>query len=105
MGDYRQNTNARQPWRVLLAALCVLLVVVAGVVQVAHTHSDGAATHADCGLCAAAHVSVQVAYAPVSAPPVAVVTAIEPIPGVVQPPTLSVFALFTRPPPAAPLAA
>lgn len=83
----------------MLAALCVLLVVVAGVVQVAHTHSDGAATHADCGLCAAAHISVQVAYAPSSAPPVAVASAVEPVVVAVLPPALSTFALFTRPPP------
>jgi len=100
MGDYPQKTNAGQPWRILLAVVCILLVVVAGVVQVAHTHTDGAATHADCGLCAAAHISVQVAYAPASAPPVSVVTAVESIPAAVLPPAISTFALFTRPPPA-----
>jgi hypothetical protein len=100
MGDCRQKPNAAQSWRILLAVVCVLLVVVAGVVQVAHTHSDGAATHADCGLCAAAHISVQVAYAPASVQPVAVVTAVESLPAVVLPPALSTFALFTRPPPA-----
>jgi hypothetical protein len=101
MGDYRRKANAAQPWRILLALVCVLLVVVAGVVQVAHTHSDGAATHADCGLCAAAHISVQVAYAPASAPPVAVATAVESVAVAVLPRALSTFALFTRPPPAA----
>jgi hypothetical protein len=84
--------------------VCVLLVVLTGIVQVAHTHSDGATTHADCSLCAAAHISVQVVYAPSAAPPVAVVTALESIPAVVLPPALSTFALFTRPPPAVPTA-
>jgi hypothetical protein len=105
MGKYRQKTNAKQRGRILLAVLCVLLVVVFGVVQVAHTHSDGAATHADCGLCVAAHVSVQVAYAPAAAPPVVVFTAVETVPASVTPPSLSTFALFTRPPPAATAAA
>jgi hypothetical protein len=101
MGDYRRKTKARQPWRILLAIVCVLLVAVTGIVQVAHTHSDGAATHADCGLCAAAHITVHVAYAPASAPPVAVANAVETAPAVVLLPTISPFALFTRPPPAA----
>ncbi len=85
--------------------MCILLLVVAGAVQVAHTHSDGAATHADCGLCTTAHISVQIVYAPASAPPVAVASAIEPIHVTVLPPALTTFALFTRPPPAAGLAA
>jgi hypothetical protein len=105
MGYFRQRIDAGQSWRTFLAAVCVLLVVVFGVVQVAHTHSDGAASHADCGLCAAAHISVQVTYAPAAAPPVAVFTAVEFVPAVVLPPTISTFALFTRPPPALLLAA
>lgn len=105
MGKYRQKMNAGQWGRILLAVVCVLLVVVFGVVQVAHTHSGGAAAHADCGLCIAAHVSVQVAYAPAAAPPAVVFTAVEPVPVSVVPPALSTFALFTRPPPAAVVAA
>ncbi len=88
-----------------MAVLCVLLIVVAGAVQVAHTHTDGTAMHADCGLCAAAHISVQVAYAPASALSVAVVSAVESAPAAVVLPAISTFALFTRPPPLSTLAA
>jgi hypothetical protein len=105
MGDCRHTTRSEQPWRILLAVLCVLLVVVTGIAQVAHTHSDGGATHADCALCAAAHVSVQIAYAPAAAPPIAVATPVETAPAVLLLPTLSAFALFTRPPPASSSAA
>jgi hypothetical protein len=84
----------------LLALLCILLLVVAGTVQVAHMHSDGAANHADCSLCVAAHLSVHVAEMP-SATPVAVVfAAVESVAPVDLPSALSTFALFTRPPPA-----
>jgi hypothetical protein len=57
MGKKDQRNRADRPWRILLALVCVLLVVILGSVQVAHTHADGA-DHADCALCAAAHVSV-----------------------------------------------
>jgi hypothetical protein len=93
--------SARGSWRHLLAILCVLLVVVAGTAQVAHTHADGADTHADCSLCAAAHVTVQMDQAPAApVPAVAVVATLESLPAAVVPSVLSTFALFTRPPPA-----
>lgn len=94
------SRRTRSPWRFLLATLCVLLVVAAGTVQVAHVHADGPDTHADCSLCAAAHVTVQVVHTPASAPPVSVVSVIDAIPAPVTPSVLSTFALFTRPPPA-----
>jgi hypothetical protein len=89
------------PWRVLLALLCVLLVVVAGTAQVAHSHPDGTDTHADCSLCAAAHVTVQLQQTPAPAPPVAIIAVLEAQPAPSAPSALSTFALFTRPPPAA----
>lgn len=102
MGHNGQNsrTGHRHRWRVFLALACVLLVVVAGTVQVAHTHADGAANHADCSLCVAAHVTVQLVQTLVPAPSVAVVAKLETEPRSVLPAVLSTFALFTRPPPA-----
>jgi hypothetical protein len=98
-GKYpRQSTPSS--WRFLLALFCVLLVVVAGTAQVAHTHADGADTHADCSLCAAAHVTVQVVQTPAPAPTVTVVAVLEALPLSVASSALSTFALFTRPPPA-----
>ena len=79
--------------------LCVLLVAVLGTVQVAHTHADGSATHADCSLCAAAHIAVHVEQTPAPAPAAAVVAVQHaPLPAIL-PSSLSTFALFTRPPP------
>jgi hypothetical protein len=88
-------------WRILLAVLCAVLVVVAGAAQVIHMHADGTDTHADCSLCAAAHLSVHVATAPA---PLALLV-VSAMPGSRQRrrPVIPVshFALFTRPPPAA----
>jgi hypothetical protein len=98
MGHADQRNRADRPWRILLALACVLLVVVLGSVQVAHTHADGA-DHADCALCAAAHVSVHPVHAPSPALATSVVVTLEALPPTVLPRTLSIFALFTRPPP------
>ncbi len=100
MGRNDRQTRAEAPWRILLALLCVLLVVVLGSVQVAHTHADGNETHADCALCAAAHITVHPVHAPAPAPTTSVVAAVESLSRSILPSTLSTFALFTRPPPA-----
>ena len=100
MGGSNGQQRAGRPWRLLLAILCVVLVVLTGTVQVAHTHAD-ADTHADCSLCAVAHITVHMAQAPASAPPVVVVTVLQSLPPVLLPVALSTFALFTRPPPVA----
>ena len=94
-----RQTRTNPPWRILLALLCVLLVVVLGSVQVAHTHADGNETHADCALCAAAHISVHPVHAPPPAPTTAVVAVVEALPPSLVSSPVSIFALFTRPPP------
>lgn len=100
MGCNGQKCTTGHTWRLLLAILCVVLVVFTGTVQVAHTHAD-ADTHADCSLCAVAHITVHMAQAPASAPPAVVVTALHTLPPALLPVALSTFALFTRPPPVA----
>ncbi len=99
MGEKVRSARADPPWRILLALLCVLLVVVLGSVQVAHTHADGNETHADCALCAAAHISVHPVHAPAPAPTTSIVATLESLPPSILPSALSTFALFTRPPP------
>lgn len=101
MGQYGLRVRAARPWRILLALVCVLLVVVAGTVQVAHTHADGADTHANCSLCAAAHITVHLVQTPAPAAAASVVAVLVSLPPVVLPGALSTFALFTRPPPVA----
>jgi hypothetical protein len=81
--------------------LCVLLVVVAGTVLVVHMHADGTDTHANCSLCAAAHVSVQGVQQQVFTPPVQMVRALELKRQSRAPSTELSFALFNRPPPVA----
>jgi hypothetical protein len=100
-----QKHRVDSPWKVLLALLCVLLVVAAGTIQVAHTHADDTVTHADCALCAAAHVTVHLVQTPAPVPSAAVVAVLEVLHRSVLPSALSTFALFTRPPPVATLPA
>ena len=96
-----QNRGGKSGRRVFLTLLCILLVAVSGTLQAAHTHPNGAAFHADCSLCAAAHATSQVVQSPAPAPPVAVVAVLASSPESVAPTALSTFALFTRPPPVA----
>jgi uncharacterized membrane protein len=99
MGRHGSKSNTQGTWRFLLALLCIVLVVVCGTIQVAHIHSDGA-YHADCSLCATAHVVAQAATLHVAlhvAPHVTFLRiSARPIR---RSGTLSTFALFTRPPP------
>jgi len=97
--NHKRDCDGRS-WRLLLAFFCVLLVVVSGTVQAAHSHSDGSANHADCSLCAVSHVTVQLVQTPVPAPATTVIAMIEAIAPSYTPSALSTFALFTRPPPA-----
>jgi hypothetical protein len=100
MGQDNPNRRAHKPWKLLLALVCILLVVVAGTVQVAHAHED-TVNHADCALCAAAHITVHLAQTPAPALVATVVSVLDALPRSVLPCSLSTFALFTRPPPVA----
>ena len=89
----------RLPWRLILGLLCVALVVLAGTLAVAHGHEDATVSHADCGLCAPAHVTIQLAVAVALIPVAQVFTRVEASIPPDRSRTLSRFALFTRPPP------
>jgi hypothetical protein len=99
----KPHTQTR--WRLLLGILCLALVVLGSTVQVAHSHPSGEISHADCSLCATAHVVAQAVSHPVALQATLVVTAVQGF--ILKPPAiaLSVFALFTRPPPAVSTAA
>jgi hypothetical protein len=86
-------------WRLLLALLCVFLVVATGTVQAIHAHPVGDISHADCSLCATAHVTVQVVEPPATLLIAAVVTEVEAFVPPIRIGTVFTFALFTRPPP------
>ena len=99
MGFSDQRLRALPPWRMLLAILCVLLVVVTGTVQAVHFHTDGADGHANCSLCATAHVSIQLTQTPVPKQILRVTTVLPALRPMVLSSGLSNFALFNRPPP------
>jgi hypothetical protein len=101
MVDLAQRRSAASSWRFLLVLGCVLLLIVAGTVQVAHTHGGSGEIHADCPLCAAAHIAIQPATGPAPVPATAVTARLEVAAPSFVPPARSTFALFTRPPPAA----
>lgn len=86
-------------WRFALVLLCVLLVGVCGTLHSSHIHAAGDLFHADCSLCATAHLTVQV-ISPAVMPLVASVPgSVEAVAPLIRCTNLSTFALFTRPPP------
>ena len=86
-------------WTLILSLLCIALVLLAGTLSVAHGHEQGDVSHADCGLCATAHVAVQLASTPALLMVAQVFTRVDTFEPVCRTKTLSRFALFTRPPP------
>lgn len=93
-------SRLRLNWASALAILCIGLVLVSGVVQVAHSHAPGVVDH-DCALCVAAH---HVAYA---APQVTLGCTSSPVARLiasrrrVRPRKAVFFRLISRPPPSA----
>ncbi len=93
------NTSGRKSWRILLALLCVVLVMASATVELTHSHASGS-HHPDCSLCATAHVAIQ------AAPIAALLVFFAAAPAVVRTAQMrrrlhpTIFALFTRPPPA-----
>jgi hypothetical protein len=99
----RRRSGSRPQFSVasLLGIICIALVLMSGIVQVAHSHPTGQPDH-DCSLCTTAHHVIQV---------VAVTTlelSILPVTPVVSEPTRVVsrpalfFKLASRPPPVVP---
>ena len=98
MGRIDTQHRTGPSWRILLAFLCVMLVVVLGTMQVAHTHADGA-DHADCALCSAVHITVHPVHSPPPTPTTSVVAVLEALPQSILSISVAIFALFMRPPP------
>jgi len=85
----------------LVGILCVALILMAGMIQVAHNHPSGQPDH-DCSLCTTAHHVIQVVALvtlALSSQPVATL-ATEPTRELPKRPFF--FKLSSRPPPAAP---
>ena len=95
----RSRPKQRGVGTIVLALLCVLLVVACGTLQLVHVHPDGDVSHADCALCATAHLTVQVVQPAVTLFVAPIVSPLETAAPIVRNTTLSTFALYTRPPP------
>lgn len=89
-----------QSWRLVLGLLCIAIVVLGSTIQAAHSHAGGDISHADCSLCVTAHVVAQVVSNPVPIPAALILASVEESLPEPLPAKFSVFALFTRPPPA-----
>jgi hypothetical protein len=85
--------------RLLLGILCVLLVLLGGTLQAVHSHSGLEASHPDCALCAAAHVVAQTVAAPILPAVAVLLGSVSRLAPLAAARAVSVFALFTRPPP------
>jgi len=96
----RSTTSCRQPrWKLLVGLLCVALVVLSGTISATHTHGRDNAIHEDCGLCVAAHATVQLTADPPVLALARVFTLIESARPLERPTLKLAFDLFTRPPP------
>ncbi len=85
---------------ILLGLLCILLVLMAGTIQVCHTHGANDASHPVCALCIAAH-EVSLAAFPMVRPVVTTQARIVETAPWRNPGRFLVLDLYIRPPPAA----
>src|SRR5580704_11681550 len=100
MQDQNTTLRVRTALRPLLAVLCISLLMVGGIVAATHSHSQGEASHQDCGLCVTAHMAVQVAVTVTQVCIAQVFTRVEASDPVASLQFTPQFALFSRPPPA-----
>jgi len=94
-----ESSRSRTMAGTILAVFCVLLVILGGTIQVVHAHESANLAHSDCSLCTTAHL-VSLAVVPAAIliavkHDIQVLASLKPV----CPRTLSVFELFTRPPP------
>jgi hypothetical protein len=86
------------PWRTLLALLCIVLVLATATVELTHSHADG--EHAGCALCVVAHAVIQTVTVPALIVLFARIAAVALAARVLILAKATLFAFFTRPPPA-----
>lgn len=85
----------------LLGIVCIALVLMSGIVQVAHSHPSGQPDH-DCSLCTTAHHVIQVVALITLSLAALAVTGVAPEPILKRPGRYFFFKLASRPPPADP---
>ena len=97
-----------RPWKtawisehwMLVGVVCVLLVVLAGTVQVTHIHTSKDASHSYCSLCVAVHAALHSMGSPAQAAPPALFEQSSTAADFRVRQRPNGFALFIRPPPA-----
>ncbi len=98
----RVTSDPRRKSKFCLGLLCIALVLIAGLLQVTHSHQEGSPSHADCALCVTAHASVSPASLVVLPVALKHSTRVEVAP---PPPSLRCFftrCFYIRPPPVVP---
>lgn len=100
MQDQNTTLRVRTALKPLLALLCISLLMLGGVVAATHSHSQGEASHQDCGLCVTAHMAVHVAVTVTQVCVAQVFTRVETSSPVVSHQFIPQSSLFCRPPPA-----
>jgi hypothetical protein len=98
MTTSRHSPLLLSPWKTLLALLCIVLVMATATIELTHSHMDG--EHADCALCVVAHVVIQAISAPALLVLFARIAAVALAARMLILAKASIFAFFTRPPPA-----
>jgi hypothetical protein len=99
MPDFPSRPRAQFSLVSLLGIVCVALVLMSGIVQVAHTHPSGQPDH-DCSLCATAHHVIQIVALVTLDLSSQHVAALAPEPTIELPSRYFFFKLASRPPPA-----
>ena len=99
MGGLKSKPRYRSTGTIVVALLCVLLAVCLGTIHAVHIHPDGDVSHADCALCATAHLSAQTVPLFVTTLVTLAAAQLEATEPIVRSTTFSTFALYTRPPP------
>lgn len=99
----RRTSGSRPQFSVasLLGIICIALVLMSGIVQVAHSHPTGLPDH-DCSLCVTAHHVIQVVALATLALSSVSIALVSPEPAHYLPVQAFVFKLASRPPPAVP---
>jgi hypothetical protein len=100
-----RSTSTAKPRRTrefYLGLVCIVLLLLAGLAQVAHSHAGGWVPHQDCALCVTAHVSFT-APVPITLPAVSENSALVEL-SAFSPTPRSFFTSspYIRPPPVAP---
>jgi hypothetical protein len=59
MPSLSTQSRVRFSWLSVIGILCIALVLMSGIIQVAHCHANGQPDH-DCSLCVTAHLAIQI---------------------------------------------